>query len=261
MRFKRNHDNTSSRLALEADHTPEKIRERLEASMEHSYLSDSVLGGIDGAVTTFAIVAGTMGGGFTALVALALGLSNLVADGLSMAVSNFEASSSLRARILQKRKEETQAIKTYPEGEKEEIRQIYARKGFEGELLEEIVATITSDRDLWIDTMIKEEYGLPLEVPVPIQSARVTFLSFILFGLMPLLPFFYIYGNMQHSFIISCALTGIAFFLIGAMKGFVLNIHPLKEAVLVFLLGSITALLSYGISYGVTTYFSIPLSL
>ena len=74
---------------LEADHTPDAIKQRLEAGPSHSYLRDFIYGAIDGTVTTFAIVAAASGAGFTSGVAIVLGFANVCADGLSMAVSNY----------------------------------------------------------------------------------------------------------------------------------------------------------------------------
>jgi vacuolar iron transporter family protein len=236
-------------------HEPDSIKERLSRTREHDYLGDALLGGIDGCVTTFAIVAGVVGGGFGSVVALAIGLSNLLADGFSMAISNYHASKSLEDHLNQKRNEELHHIDTVPEGEREEIRQIFSQKGFEGEVLEKIIETITADVDVWVDTMIQEEHGLPLEAPRPFKSAWVTFLSFLFVGLMPLLPFFYIYNNMKLSFTLSCITTGFAFLAIGIVKGYLLKMPLFKEAMSVLVMGATAAGVAYGVSYCVSTYF------
>jgi VIT1/CCC1 family predicted Fe2+/Mn2+ transporter len=169
-------------------HTPEAIRQRLSDPQKHSYLSDAVLGGIDGCITTFAIVASAVGAGFPNLVALVLGLANVIADGFSMAASNYEAVKSREDFIAMTRKREERHIEIFPEGEQEEIRQIYAQKGFEGELLENIVHTITSDRKLWVETMLKDEHGLQPESPSAFLSALATFCAFMAVGIVPLKP-------------------------------------------------------------------------
>ena len=79
----------TSDAILEHEHTPEAIGERLAAGTRQNYLRDFVYGGIDGSVTTFAIVAGTIGASLSIEVVLILGIANLVADGFSMAASNF----------------------------------------------------------------------------------------------------------------------------------------------------------------------------
>ena len=128
---------------LEAEHTPTAIAERLQASTAHSYLRDFVFGAIDGTVTTFAVVAGTAGAGLPRGVAIILGIANLAADGFSMAVGNYLSTKVERQLIDKARRHEERHIAEVPEGEREEVRQIFAAKGFSGGVLEEIVRVIT----------------------------------------------------------------------------------------------------------------------
>jgi len=145
----RNHQiDTKDRESLSASHHPEQVRRRLLQKSGSSPVADAVLGAIDGCVTTFAVVAGAYGAGFPATVALVLGFANLLADGFSMAVSNYESVKAQQDYIDSMRRTEERHIDHIPEGEHEEVRQIYAAKGFEGQVLEEIVQRITSDRDL-----------------------------------------------------------------------------------------------------------------
>src|SRR4029453_12310989 len=116
---------------LEKDHTPAAIRKRLESVKKTSYLGDVVLGAIDGCVTTFAVVSGVSGGQLPAAVALLLGTANLLADGFRMAVSNFQRAKSERELIENARRREERHIERIPDGETEEIRQIFLAKGFQ----------------------------------------------------------------------------------------------------------------------------------
>src|SRR5688500_9668564 len=147
---------------LEAEHQPEAIAARLSAKRSADYLADSVLGSIDGCVTTFAVVAGSVGGGLPANVAIILGLANLIADGFSMGASNYLGVKSQSDAVEKTRLAEHRHIDEVPEGEREEIRQIYARKGYEGEVLEKIVEVITIDKRRCVETMLAEEHGLHL---------------------------------------------------------------------------------------------------
>jgi VIT1/CCC1 family predicted Fe2+/Mn2+ transporter len=232
--------------ALEHEHLPERIAHRLESSRKHSYLGDGVLGAIDGSVTTFAVVAGVMGANLPHKIVIILGVANLVADGFSMAVSNYQKSKSDRERIQQFRKIESQHIDDIPEGEREEIRQIFARKGFEGNILEDIVAIITEDRERWIDTMLTEELGLQLESPSPTKSALATFVSFAISGMIPILPFVLpLPFTPLGIFYASCIATGLSFFLIGLLKGRALEQPGLRSAFETFLTGGSAAALAY----------------
>ena len=138
---------------------------------EHTEAAVLVYGGVDGAVTTFAIVSGVAGAELEATIVLILGAANLLADGFSMAVGSFlgartEADHRRRIRAI-----EEDHIDRVPEGEREEVRQIYRAKGFDGALLEQVVQRVTADRDLWIETMLVEEHGLPPVARSPGRAA------------------------------------------------------------------------------------------
>ena len=174
---------------LEHGHSPEAIRARLAKGSAQNYLRDFVYGGVDGAVTTFAIVAGTIGASLSPRIVLILGAANLVADGFSMAASNFlgtRAESDDYERIAGV---EARHIDLDPTGEREEIRQIYAAKGFEGADLESIVDIITADRERWVLTMLTEEYGLPRKVRSEWKAGLSTFAAFAICGSVSAKPF------------------------------------------------------------------------
>lgn len=208
---------------LTREHHPELIRLRLQQAPKSQNVSDAVLGGIDGCVTTFAVVSGVVGAGLPSSVAVILGFANLVADGFSMAVSNYESHRSKQEFIESVRRSEERHIDIVPEGEREEIRQIFREKGFEGEVLETIVSTISEDKNLWIDTMLTEEHGIHKISPSPWASAGSTFFAFILIGAMPLLPFLVTTLSMQQKSFISASVAGIMFFMIGMIKSFVFD--------------------------------------
>jgi vacuolar iron transporter family protein len=184
---------------LEHEHSPESIAERFAAGTGHNYVRDFVYGGVDGAVTTFAVVAGTIGASLPSRIVLILGAANLIADGFSMAASNYlgtTAEMEDRARLA---KIEAKHINVDPEGEREEVRQIYSSKGFSGEDLENTVRIITSDRDRWIETMLTEEYGLPAAVRSPWIAALSTFAAFFVCGTLPLVPFCWIFKARSRT--------------------------------------------------------------
>lgn len=231
-------------------HTPEAIAERLQQGPNASYLRDFVYGAVDGAVTTFAVVSGVAGAGLSSSAIIILGLANLLADGFSMAMGNFLANSADKQLRNKAKKEEQKHIKLYPEGEREEIRQIFAEKGLKGEVLEEVVQAITSDDKRWVETMLHEEFGLPKLIPNPYLTATVTFVSFFIVGFIPIFSFVANWlspGTFADPFFLSTILTGLAFFLIGALKSLVVKIHWLISSLETFVIGSIAAALAYGI--------------
>lgn len=207
--------------SLRAQHTHEQIRKRLQQATQHSYLRDFIYGGIDGAVTTFAVVSGVAGAGLSSGVVIVLGLANLIGDGFSMAAANFLGCKAEEQRLEQARQTEAYHIRHFPEGEREEVRQIMQAKGFSGQRLDDAVETITSDEKRWIDTMLQDELGLQLELPSAIKAATVTFLAFLVVGFIPLMSFVvqYVFGlTTIEPFVISTVLTAVAFFAVGAVK-------------------------------------------
>ncbi len=200
---------------LEHDHSIDAIRERLAAPLKPSYLKDWIYGGIDGTVTTFAVVAGVIGAELGTKVILILGLANLLADGFSMAASNYTGSRAEQDDYERIKEIERSHIRDVPEGEREELRQILAGKGLQGDTLEEAVEIISSDQDCWIDIMLVEEYGLSKIPGSPFKAALSTFASFFLCGAIPLLSFLL---GLSNAFEVSIVLTGIVFFAIGSLK-------------------------------------------
>lgn len=247
----------SERERLIAEHRPEAIRERLQRSRKPSYLSDAVLGGIDGCVTTFAIISGTVGAGFSASVALVLGVANLIADGFSMAISNYEAIRAQQELTESIRFSEEDHLDKIPDGEREEIRQIFRKKGFTGDVLEKIVSTITNDRNLWIDTMLAEEHGLLKDNLNPFRSAMTTFSAFILVGAVPLISFMIPGLEMDVQFIISSCLAAIMFFLIGATKSVIFSRPVMRSGVRTLLTGSAAASLAFVSGYVLRAVFGV----
>jgi VIT1/CCC1 family predicted Fe2+/Mn2+ transporter len=229
---------------LEHDHSREGIKERLSAGPRHSYLRDWVYGGIDGAVTTFAVVAGVVGAQLPARVILVIGVANIVADGFSMAVSNYLGTKTEQEELKHIEAIEESHIDSFPEGEREEIRQIFKGKGFEGEDLRRVVELITSDRKIWIRTMLTEEYGLPQEVRSAWLASLSTFSAFMLCGLVPLLPFIF---SVTGAFWMAAVFTALVFFAIGSLRSLWLTVSWWKSGLETLAVGSSAAGLAYAV--------------
>ena len=239
------------------EHHPEIIRQRLSLGPKRQNISDAVLGGIDGCITTFAVVSGSVGAGFPSSVAVILGFANLLADGFSMAISNYESSKAAEEYFESIKKSEEQHIEEVPEGEREEIRQIFRAKGFEGELLEEVVDTITSDKRIWLEIMLVEEHGLSKTLQKPSISAGVTFLSFVAVGAIPLMPYIVSSLEMSQQFSISAILAGLMFFIIGMLKSLALAKPVLLSGIRTLLTGGAAAALAYFTAYFLREVFNI----
>jgi len=228
--------------SLEHDHTPDAIRDRLAAGPRTSYLRDWVYGGIDGSVTTFAVVSGVAGASLSPTIILILGVANLLGDGFSMAASNYSATRTEGQELDALRAREERHIDVDPEGEREEVRQIFSAKGFEGAELERVVDVVTSDRERWVNLMLAEEYGVAPQVRPPLAAALSTFAAFVVCGVMPLLPFVI---GVPRAFGWSLALTLVVFFLIGSAKSRWLTISWWKAGLETLTIGSAAAALAF----------------
>jgi VIT1/CCC1 family predicted Fe2+/Mn2+ transporter len=241
------------------EHHPEMIRKRLSRGAKRQNISDAVLGGIDGCITTFAVVSGSVGAGFPSSVAVILGFANLFADGFSMAISNYESSKAEQEFFESIKKAEESHIDEIPEGEREEVRQIFKAKGFNDELLEKIVDTITADKRIWLEVMLTEEHGLSKTAPKPSVSAGVTFIAFISVGAIPLIPYISSSLKMSEQFIASSILAGTMFFLIGMLKSLALKKPVFLSGVRTLLTGGTAATLAYFTAYFLREIFNIAI--
>ncbi|WP_454599196.1 VIT1/CCC1 transporter family protein [Qipengyuania sp. SM2507] len=247
----------SRRRDLREEHRKVRIRDRLDSPRGESPLGDFILGGVDGVVTTFAVVAGSAGGGLAATTVIILGLANLVADGFSMGVSNFLGTRSRQLEVAQARADENWQIENYPTGEEQEIREIFARKGLDPETLDRVVETIIDDRSVWLDTMMAEELKLSEVSARPLRAALFTCLAFGICGFVPLLPFVLGVGDFDLTFATSSGFAAATFFALGLGKGAILGAAPLRAALQTLLLGSAAAILAYGVGLGLRSMFGV----
>lgn len=217
-------------------------------SKVQDYIGEFIYGGIDGSVTTFAVVAGAAGAQLDSSVVIILGFANLIADGFAMSVGSYLSTKSEIDNYNKHKNIEYWEVEHLPEKEKEEIREIYAAKGFEGELLDQVVAKITENKDRWVDVMMKEELELQEESKSPFQMGLVTFISFLLMGFIPLLVYVIDYagsGLAIDLFLYSSVLTFITFAGIGFAKSYVTATSRLRGVFETLFLGGSAAILAY----------------
>lgn len=214
----------------------------------NKYLPEFIYGGMDGSVTTFAVVAGATGANFNPNVIIILGLANLLADGLSMSIGSYLSSKAEVNNYQKQKKQEYWSIENMPEEETDEIRKIYQEKGFKGEMLDEIVKVITSSKALWVEEMMKDELKMLESSKTPINKALATYFSFIAVGLIPLLVYFvdlFLPDTEFPLFLISSVLTFCAFIFIGYLKAYLNHLSKIKGVAETLFLGGIAAFVSY----------------
>lgn len=193
---------------------------------EGALIKSIVFGGLDGILTTFAIVSGATGGGYSAGVILILGFSSKVADALAMGLGDALSSKAEMEHIHREREREFWEFDNYPEGEVMEMIDLYEKQGMSREDAELVVRLMSEHRDFFVDIMMIEELGLlvPGEDENPWFDGFVTFCSFIFFGFFPLLgycifPFAFPSIESQTLFLVAFLLTGCTLFVLGSIKG------------------------------------------
>lgn len=211
------------------------------------YLPEVVYGSMDGIVTTFAVVAGSAGADLSLNIILILGMSNLLADGLSMSIGSYLSKKSEQDSYNKHLRIEEWEIDNMPEIERQEVVDIYKAKGFEGQELEMVVNRITSNKKVWIDTMMKDELGLTLEKKSPFRAGLSTLLSFIVGGGIPLIVYVFAYaGKLGYNpFFLSSVVTLLAFILIGYIKTYVTQVGLVRSIMETLALGASAAMAAY----------------
>lgn len=212
------------------------------------YLPEFVYGWIDGIVTTFAVVAWATWAGLDISVVMILWFANLLADGLSMSIWSYLSTKSEKEAYAKAKTEEAREVEEFPLVEKEEIREIYAEKWFEGELLDQVVDVIVSNDERRVDVMLKEELNMVEPDTNPIVNGTVTFISFVIVGLFPLVTYVLYYRGVvsdAYLFEIAIVVSAIAFIGIGRLKSYVNKSNLAKSILETLALGLIAALVSY----------------
>lgn len=217
-----------------------------------NFIGDIVYGANDGIITTFAVVAGVAGAALSPTVVLVLGFANLIADGFSMAVGNYLGRKSEREYADSERRTEEWEVEHIPEEERKEIREIYQKKGFEGEDLERAVEIITSDKKRWVEAMLKDELGIFKEDEGnPLWNGAATFGAFVIAGLLPLLPYIFKLGS---AFQAAIGMTGFALFIVGSTRSLVTRKNWLKSGLEMLGIGVLAAAAAYGAGYFIQHY-------
>jgi VIT1/CCC1 family predicted Fe2+/Mn2+ transporter len=149
-------------------------------------------------------------------------------------------------------------IENLPEIERAEIEEIYAAKGFKGELLQQVVDHICADKKLWVDEMMKDELGMMRDSKSPLKIGMATFASFLLVGLIPLTVYLwnFFFPTPINLFFWTSLLTGLAFFLVGWLKSAVNQTSALRGISETVLLGLLAAVVAYFVGDVLEQFFS-----
>ncbi len=213
---------------------------------ESTSMRDFVFGFGDGVNTSLGIAAGVGGADASSDIIILAALVAMFTGAKAMAVQNYLAVKSHRELLKSEIDRENWEIENKPEVEREEIEDIYKAKGFTGKDLEMIVNKITSDKKVWLNTMLTEELNLNLDIAGhPLKGALIMFGSFLIGGILPIIPFFFSSGFTP--LIIAVGISLSASFIVGAIKSRMANTSLIKGGIEMAGLGTGIALIGYGI--------------
>src|SRR5438105_3177173 len=178
------------RAAVTTTTTAAAMASHRERHSQKNSLRDVILGGQDGLVNILGIILGVIAGGGSNTVLIAAGFAAAITESISMGTVGYTSTLSERDYYESERERESAEIETMPEAERQEIRDIYANKGFTGDLLDRVVDTIVSNRQTWLATMMDEELHLqPINKADILRSSFVITIATLIGHLIPLLPF------------------------------------------------------------------------
>lgn len=211
-----------------------------------SGLSDFILGAQDGLVNVLGVILGIAAATQDARLVLIAGLATTFAESISMGAVAYTTTLADADLYQSEREREYRHIEKIPKLEIEEVRKIYEEKGFRGDLLERIVETITSNRDVWVAVMMAEEHRLaPVERGTAVRAALVVGISAVIGSLVPLTPFLFL--PISVSMWASVLVTALVLFGIGAYKGRMTVGNPSRSGLEMAVIGTLSALAGYAV--------------
>ena len=231
-------------------HTPEAIAEAAErhGGAGSKYLGEMVYGGLDGIITTFAVVSGVAGAQLGTPVILILGMANLLADGFSMATGSYLSTKSEQEYYRKEWEREAWEVEHFPDGERAELIAEYANRGYSQEEAQQLVAIQSREPKRWVKAMMLDELGMMEDKSNPLINALATFGAFVVAGVVPLLV--YLLGLAlpfppNVAFPISIGLSALALFGLGAAKVLVTKLNPIRSGLEMLIVGGLAAGVAY----------------
>jgi predicted membrane protein (TIGR00267 family) len=211
-----------------------------------SAISDIILGGQDGLVNVLGIILGVAAATGDAYIVLVAGLAATFAESVSMGAVAYTSTVADADYYESEREREYRHIKEVPNLEKEEIRSIYANKGFDGEMLNKIIDTITANQDVWVAVMMAEEHQLqPVNRRHALRSAIIVGVAAVIGSLIPLIPFMFV--PISAAMVISISLSAFVLFTVGVVKARMTVGHPGKSGIEMAAIGITSALVGYAV--------------
>ena len=213
------------------------------------YVGDIIYGGLDGIITTFAIVSGVAGAQLESGIILVLGLANLIADDFSMAAGAYLSLKSEQAYYDKEKERELWEVENFPEGEKQEMHQIYLQQGYTPEEAAQLVDIKSRDPERWVNAMMIDELEMTHDDRKPMLSGLTTFISFIIAGSVPLLIYLVglVHVDVPSSFEISILLSALALFGLGTARVRITLQNPFQSGFEMLVVGGLASGVAYAV--------------
>jgi VIT1/CCC1 family predicted Fe2+/Mn2+ transporter len=231
----------------------EHHHEQHEGATRGAALRNFVFGTSDGLVTVLAFVAGVSASLASRRLVLMAGLAEMFAGAVSMGLGAFLGTRAERDWYDRERRREESEVEQIPHLEKEELREIYRKKGLEGETLERVVDVFTANEKRWVDIMMSEELGLQPVESSPWSAGLVVGSSYIVAAAIPLLPYL-VYGG-HRALLISMMLTAAALYLVGVAKARITQRPEFRSGAEMMLTGLVGTGICWGIGHAVAKAF------
>lgn len=245
-------------LANHGNLSLKKLEDAFHNRTSGVYLADFIFGANDGLVTTFAVVAGSVGANLPSSVVIILGFANLFADSLSMGLGNYLGQSSEHEFEKGLRRKELWEIERFPAIERQEIREIFAEWGFRDADLDRAVAIVSQDKNAWVNLMMAHELGVneAAAAGTPFKHGMVILTAFITAGFIPIVPFL-LMPSGDKTAIIAAVLAGLAMFAIGAFRSRITPLPWAKAGFQMLLVGGIASGVAYVVGEALSRAFGL----
>jgi predicted membrane protein (TIGR00267 family) len=227
--------------------------ERVDPHRTTAAVSEVILGAQDGLVNVLGVLLGVAAASASTRIVIAAGLATAFAESLSMAAVAYTTSVAQGEMFASERAREYRHIEHAPNLEREEVRAMYRKKGFDGEMLDRVVETITANKDVWVAVMMAEEHGrLPVSRREALRNALIVGVSAAVGSLLPVVPYFF--APITAASWVACGVAAASLFALGAYKARVAALHAGKSGAELAAIGIVTAL----VGYAVGAFFSVP---
>jgi VIT1/CCC1 family predicted Fe2+/Mn2+ transporter len=202
---------------------------------------DVVLGMADGLTVPFALAAGLSGAVAASKIIVTAGLAEIAAGSIAMGLGGYLAARTDREHYVSERARELRETEQIPRNELDEVAGIFRDYGLPDEQIRPILATISADKDRWVDFMMRFELGLEVPDPKRARRSAVTIaLSYVFGGLIPLVPYM-LTSSVELGLSVSAVCTMVALFAFGWVKGKMTGMRAWRSGLQTLAIGSLAA--------------------